>query len=126
MAIVSVPVKVNINLRPSRLIKSIPSYLIKSILTIIRILVVYRPFRFFFAIGFLLFTSGFLIGLRFLYYYLTSRGSGHIQSLMLAAILLGMGFQTMLVAFLADLLSVNRKILEDIQYRLRRTDYDKG
>ncbi len=120
MAIISVPVGVNSYIRPSKLIKSIPSYIKKSILTIIRIFVVYKPFRFFFTIGLLLFTSGFLIGLRFLYYYLTSQGSGHIQSLILAAILLGMGFQTMLVAFLADLLAVNRKLLEDIQYRLRK------
>ncbi|MEO0130853.1 MAG: glycosyltransferase family 2 protein, partial [candidate division WOR-3 bacterium] len=108
------------------LIKSIPSYIIKSLSTIIRIFVVYKPFRFFFAIGFILFGSGFLIGIRFLYYFFTGKGGGHIQSLILGAILLGMGFQTIMVAFIADLLSVNRKLMEDIQYRLRKRGYDNS
>lgn len=121
MAVISIPITVNEDLRPSRLIKSIPSYIIKSLSTIVRIFIVYRPFRFFFTIGLILFVFGFIIGIRFLYYYFTTGGKGHIQSLILAAILLGMGFQTIMVAFIADLLSVNRKLLEDIQYRLRRT-----
>lgn len=120
MAILSVPVEVNQDLRPSRLIKSLFLYILKSLSTVVRIFVVYKPFRFFFSIGLALFVLGFLIGLRFLYYYLTSGGAGHIQSLILAAILLGMGFQTMLVAFLSDLLAVNRRLLEDIQYKLRK------
>lgn len=122
MAVLSVPITVNEDLRPSRLIKSIPSYIIKSLSTIVRIFVVYKPFRFFFTIGLVLFGFGFLIGLRYLYYYFTMGGAGHIQSLILAAILLGMGFQTIMVAFLADLLSVNRKLMEEVQYRLRKSD----
>ena len=124
MAILSVPITVNKDLRPSRLIKSIPSYIFKSLTTILRIFVVYKPFRFFFTIGLILFGFGFLIGLRFLYYYFTTGGAGHIQSLILAAILFGMGVQTILVAFLADLLSVNRKLMEDTQYRLRKMEYE--
>ena len=124
MAIVSVPIRVNKDLRPSRLVKSIPSYIRKSIITIIRIFVVYRPFRFFVTIGAILFSLGFLLGLRFLYYYFSGNGSGHVQSVILAGVLLGMGFQTILVAFLADLLAVNRKLLEDIQYRLRKMEID--
>ncbi|MCM8804332.1 MAG: glycosyltransferase [Candidatus Omnitrophica bacterium] len=120
MAVLSIPITVNEDLRPSRLIKSIFSYIIKSLSTIVRIFVVYKPFRFFFIIGLILFSFGFLIGIRYLYYYLTTGGAGHIQSLILAAILLGMGFQTIMVAFIADLLSVNRKLLEDIQYQLRK------
>jgi len=127
MAIVSVPVRVNKDLRPSRLVKSITSYLIKSIVTIIRIFVVYKPFRFFMTLGLLIFLAGFCIGLRFLYFYLfTIDASGHIQSLILASILLGMGFQTMALAFLADLLAVNRRLMEDIQYRMRTTENPKG
>jgi len=125
MAIVSVPIRVNKDLRPSRLVKSIPSYIRKSIITIIRIFVVYRPFRFFVTIGAILFSLGFLLGLRFLYYYFSGNGSGHVQSVILAGVLLGMGFQTILVAFLADLLAVNRKLLEDIQYRLRKYESEK-
>lgn len=120
MAIASVPVRVNEDLRPSRLVKSIPSYVKRSILTIFRIFVVYKPFRFFMSLGLLLFAVGFTIGMRFVYYYVTGDGEGHVQSLILAAVLLGMGFQTMLVAFLADLLAVNRRLLEDLKFQQGR------
>ena len=122
MAIAFVPVRVNEDLRPSRLVKSIPNYVKRSILTIVRIFVVYRPFRFFFSMGALLFGGGLVIGLNFLYHYLSGGGAGHIQSLILAAILLGIGFQTILVAFVADLLAVNRRLMEDVQYRLRKRE----
>ena len=117
-AIASVPISVNEDLRPSRLFKSIPAYIKKSIITIIRIFIVYQPFKFFMTIGVSLFSIGFLIGLRFLFYFIFESGAGHIQSLVLSSILLGIGTQTILVAFLADLLSVNRKLLEDLQYKL--------
>jgi len=117
MSITSVPIRVNEDLRPSRLMKSIPAYIKRSVFTIVRIFAVYRPFRFFGTIGAVLFSAGFLIGLRFLYFYFTGRGGGHIQSLILGGALLGMGFQTFLVAFLADLLAANRKLLEDIRFR---------
>ncbi len=124
MAIKSVPVRVNEDLRPSRLVKSIPSYIKKSVVTIVRIFVIYRPFRFFGSLGAVLFTAGLLIGARFLYFYATGNGGGHVQSLILASVLLGMGFQTVLVAFLADLLSANRKMLEDVRYKLNRAADD--
>jgi len=127
MAITSVPVGVNDDLRPSRLVKSIPSYIWRSVGTIVRIFAVYRPFRFFMTIGIILFGLGFLLGLRFLYYYfITDSGVGHVQSLILAAVLLGMGFQTTLVAFLADLLAVNRKLMEDVQFRVRKSENGKN
>lgn len=119
MAITSVPIRVNEDLRPSRLVKSIPSYIKRSIATIIRIFIIYRPFRFFGTIGAILFGAGFLIGLRFLINYLGGEGEGHIQSLILAGTLLAMGFQTLLVAFLADLLAANRKLIEDVRFRLK-------
>ncbi|WP_253277590.1 glycosyltransferase family 2 protein [Yersinia frederiksenii] len=117
MAITSVPVRVNEDLRPSRLVKSIPSYIKRSIITILRIFIIYRPFRFFATIGAILFSAGFLIGMRFLFHYLTGAGDGHIQSLILAALLLGIGFQTFLIAIVADLLAANRKLLEDIRFK---------
>jgi glycosyltransferase involved in cell wall biosynthesis len=120
MAIVSVPIRVNEDLRPSRLVKSIPSYIKRSIVTIIRIFIVYRPFRFFGTIGAILFCLGVLIGLRFLWYYLSGEGDGHVQSLILAALLIGMGFQTFLIAFIADLLAANRKLLENIRYMAKQ------
>lgn len=118
MAITSVPIRVNEDLRPSRLVKSIPSYIKRSIVTIVRIFVVYRPFRFFGTIGAVLFGAGFLIGLRFIWYFMQGNGDGHIQSLILAGALLIMGFVTFLVAFVADLLAANRKLLEDVRYKL--------
>jgi glycosyltransferase involved in cell wall biosynthesis len=120
MAITSVPIRVNGDLRPSRLVKSIPSYIKSSIATMIRIFVIYRPFRFFASIGAILFMSGFIIGLRFLYFFVSGSGVGHIQSLILASVLLGMGFQTLLVAFVADILSANRKLIEDVRFKLTK------
>ena len=122
MAITSVPIRVNGDLRPSRLVKSIPSYIQRSVVTIVRIFIIYRPFRFFGTIGAVLFGAGFLIGLRFLWHYIGGDGDGHIQSLILAALLLGLGFQTLLIAVVADLLSANRKLIEDVRYRLRLND----
>ena len=123
MAVVSVPVRTNEDLRPSKLITSIPSYIRKSVATIFRIFVVYKPFRFFMLIGLGVLTLGCLIGVRFLYYYFTGSGDGHIQSLILASILIGVGFQVMLTAFLSDLLSVNRRLMEDLQYRIKKAEY---
>lgn len=126
MAITSVPVRVNEDLRPSRLVKSIPSYLCRSILTIFRIFMTYRPFRFFLVPGLVFFSIGMLIGFRFLFYYFQGHGQGHIQSLLLATILLIMGFQFVMVGLLADLIAANRKMLEDIQWRVRSVDAAKG
>ena len=126
MAIMSVPVRVNEDLRPSRLLKSIPSYIQRSIVTMIRIFVIYRPFRFFGTIGVIAFTLGFLIGLRFLFFYASGNGGGHVQSLILASVLLGIGVQTILVAFLADLLAANRKLLEDIRTTVRAIPKEKS
>ena len=116
MAITSVPIRVNGDLRPSRLVKSIWSYIQRSIVTIIRVFVIYRPFRFFATIGLTLFTAGFLIGLRFLFKWLTTGGyDGHVQSLILSSSLLIIGFHTILIAFVADLLSANRKLMEEVR-----------
>ena len=116
MAITSVPIRVNKDLRPSRLVKSIPSYIKQSIVTIIRIFIIYRPFRFFASIGAVLFGIGLLIGLRFLFHYLNGEGAGHVQSLILGALMLGIGFQTLLIAFVADLLAANRRLIEDLRF----------
>jgi glycosyltransferase involved in cell wall biosynthesis len=116
MAVMSVPIRVNGDLRPSRLVKSMPAYVQRSIGTIFRIFVIYRPFQFFGTIGAVMFMIGFLIGVRFLVRFFGGEGEGNIQSLILAAALLIIGFQTILVAFLADLLAANRKLLEDVRF----------
>jgi glycosyltransferase involved in cell wall biosynthesis len=125
MAITSVPIRVNEDLRPSRLVKSIPSYVWRSIFTIVRIFMIYQPFRFFGIIGAVLFGAGFLIGVRFLWTYFTNSGVGHVQSLILGSILMVMGFQAFLAAFIADLMAANRKLMEDIRYRLRIRPQDE-
>jgi glycosyltransferase involved in cell wall biosynthesis len=119
IAIVDVPIRVNEQLRPSRLIKNIPDYLRKSALTIVRIFMTYQPFAFFLVPGVVFFLIGFLIGLRFLYlFYFTGGGSGHVQSLILTAILLSLGTFLMITGLIADLISVNRKLLERIDFTI--------
>ena len=125
MAISSVPVRVNEDLRPSRLVKSIPSYIKRSIITIIRIFVIYRPFRFFASIGTVVFALGTILGLRFVFYWLAGDGDGHVQSLILAAVLLLAGFQTVLVAFVADQLAANRLLLQQIRSRQLLNGFDR-
>jgi glycosyltransferase involved in cell wall biosynthesis len=125
IAVMSVPVGVNKTLRPSRLVKSIPAYIRKSLVTIVRIFVVYKAFRFFMSVGVTVLSLGMIGGIRFLYYYATGNGAGHVQSLILASILLGVGFQTILTAFLADLLAVNRRLMEDVQFRVKKLEYSE-
>ena len=115
MQLLSVPIRVNGDLRPSRLVKSVTSYVKRSILTIFRIFIIYRPLRFFVSVGLIPFVLGVILGVRFLVFLLTGDGGGHIQSLILAAVLLVLGFLTFLLAILADLLSVNRRLLEELQ-----------
>ena len=115
MAITSVPIRTNEDLRPSKLLSSIPNYIKKSVVTIVRISVVYKSFQFFMSIAAVLFGLGFLLALRYLYFYFTGFGDGHTQSVILSGVLMGMGFQTGLIAFIADLLSVNRKLLEELK-----------
>jgi glycosyltransferase involved in cell wall biosynthesis len=126
MSITSVPIRVNDFLRPSRLIKSISAYIKRSFLTIFRIFVVYKPFRFFMTLSIIFFILGLIPGIRFLIYFYIEGGKGHIQSLILSAILLIMGAQLGIVALIGDLLAVNRRLLEDVQYRLRKIDSDKN
>ncbi len=125
MAITSVPIRTNKDLRPSRLLSSIPNYIKKSVVTIVRISVVYKSFQFFMTIAAILFGLGFLLGLRYLYFYFNGDGAGHIQSVILAGVLMGMGFQTGLIAFIADLLSVNRKLLEELRVEQMKMRFEK-
>lgn len=118
----SVPIRINEDLRPSRLVKNIPKYILRSILTIIRIFMTYEPLRFFAIPGTISFVSGILLGLRFLFFYFAGNGSGHIQSVILSALLLGTGFFLIVIGFLADLISVNRKLLEDLDWKVQRIE----
>lgn len=108
--------------RPSRLFRSIRNYLVNSSVTIMRSFAMYRALRIFTVISMLMLIAGVLIGGRFVYFYLRDAGTGMVQSLILAAVLLIVGFITFLIGIIADLVSFNRKILEEVLYRLRRQD----
>ncbi len=120
LVVATVPVTVNPPMRPSRLFRSTAGYVWRSALTIGRILLLYRSFRFLALTGGIIFGAGFLLGARFLFYFLLGEGDGHIQSLILGAVLLIAGFQTVLIGIVADLVAANRKMLEEIQYHQRR------
>ena len=118
----SVPITTNAPTRESRLYRGITTYIRKSVVTIFRIYTLYKPLKTFAFIGAVLFLAGCVIGGRFLYYFFTERSSGHVQSLILAAVLLLAGFQTALVGLVADLISVNRRLSEELLIRMRKLD----
>jgi len=124
--VVFVPVETNPPVRPSRLFHNVRNYLMNSAVTIVRSFSMYRALRFFTTVGGILILVGVILGVRFLVFYFQGTGGGHVQSLILTAILLIVGFLTFLIGLLADLVSFNRKILEEILYRLRRRDADQA
>lgn len=118
MRVASVPVRTNEDLRPSRLVKSISSYVRRSLVTIIRVFVTYRPLAFFFWLAAVLALPGLALGIRFLYFYLSGDGGGHIQSLILASLTLMLAALAGMCGLLADLIATNRKLLERANQRL--------
>ncbi|MEQ9354118.1 glycosyltransferase family 2 protein [Coleofasciculus chthonoplastes] len=122
IAIASVPIRTNDFLRPSRLVKSIPAYIQRSILTIIRIFLTYQPLQFFIVMGTLPFGLGLILCVRWLVVFDPDRSRA--PSLIVAAILILIGFQLWMFGLIADLMAVNRKLLEDIQLRRRRADIE--
>ncbi|NBD33074.1 MAG: glycosyltransferase [Cyanobacteria bacterium] len=120
MAIVSIPVRVNHDLRPSRLVKSTPTYVLRSMTTILRIFMLYKPLRFFLMIGSVPFSLGFLLGVRWLFFFIMGTERTRIPSLILTAILILIGFQLWVFGLIADLLAANRRLMEDIQVNLRK------
>lgn len=125
MAIMSVPVRTNPELRSSRLFHSMWGYVKKSMLTILRAFMWYKPLYCFSLVALIPSLIGLGIGIRFLVHYFTGTGNGHVQSLILACTLLIIGFITFVIGLLADTIAANRRILEDVQYHVRKLDYDK-
>ena len=119
----AVDIRTNGELRPSRLFHSMFGYIKKSILTILRTYVLYKPLSFFTILGSIPFAIGVILGIRFLVFFFSGNSAGHIQSLILASTLLMMGFMTWVVGILSDTIASERKILEDVQYHARRADY---
>jgi glycosyltransferase involved in cell wall biosynthesis len=125
MAVAYVPVTVNPKTRKSRLMRNIPHYLMNSGVTILRSYAMYRPLKVFLFLGMLMISGGLIIGGRFLWFYFQGMGTGRVQSLLLAAILLIAGFQSCLIGLVADLIGFNRGILEETLYRLRRLESER-
>ena len=121
----TISIEVNQDLRPSKLIKSNFRYVLNNAIGIIRIFLVYRPLKTFFYLGSLIFFSGVIIGLRYVYFLFNEFGEGNIQSLILSAVLLTTGFITLILAFMADLIASNRRLLEEITYKLNKERYKK-
>lgn len=122
MRVASVPVAVNPKLRESKLVKNMFSYICKSMKTTVRMFIVYRPFRFFLSLSLVSGFVGLLLVARFLYFYLNGAGNGHIQSLIFAAVFLLTGVQLVIIAVIGDLLSINRRLLEDVQTRIKKLE----
>lgn len=126
MAVTSVPIRTNAELRPSRLFSSMFGYVKKSMLTIGRALMMYKPLYCFTWLAGIFGVAGIGIGIRFLVYYFSGAGAGHIQSLILTSMLITIAVLCGVIGLLGDVISANRKLLEEIQFELRKMDYGKG
>lgn len=123
LRVISVPIRTNEDLRPSRLVKSISSYVRRSLTTILRIFVIYRPVTFFVFPGLALIAAGGLLAARFLYFYFTGTGGGHVQSLIFSALFVILGSLMIMIALLADMITANRKLLERIDLRMQHFEH---
>ena len=122
MAVVSVPIGVNPQSRPSRLFKSLPQFLYRSVATMVRSYMMYQPLKAFSALGLILMIIGAGPIVRFLYYYFAGTDGGHIQSLVLGGILVTVGVIVLTVGMVADLIDSNRKLIEILLERVRRIE----
>lgn len=126
MRVISVPIRTNADLRPSRLVRSIASYVRRSLVTIFRVFVIYRPLAVFFWSGFVMWVAGLAVGLRFTWFYWHGEGTGHIQSVVFTALCLTIGTLLWMMGVVADLISTNRKLLERVDQRLQVLAHKDG
>jgi len=122
MTVTSVPVGTNPKNRRSRLFKSIPSFVRQSLVTMVRMYSMYQPLRVFFYIGVALSIVGAVPILRFVYLYMAGQGDGHIQSLVLGGVLVILGFVTLMIGLVADLINFNRQLIEMTLEKVRRLE----
>lgn len=122
LTVISVPIRTNPDLRPSRLVRSIPNYVKRSLTTILRVFVIYRPLTLFIWISAVLTAAGLALGVRYLTFFAAGDGSGHVQSLILAALCIMLGAMSFMIGLVADLISTNRKLMEKVDLRLQRLD----
>ena len=125
LTITEIPIKARKVTRKSRLIKSIPSHLFRAGSTILRNIILFKPLRFFGLLGGLIFLLGFAFVVRFLYFYVFTDGRGHVQSLILAGVLMIIGFQVGILGLIASAIGWSRKMLEEVLYRLKKGQYKK-
>ena len=123
--VASIPVGVNPATRPSRLIRSMAGYVMRSAITITRIFILYTPLRFFSALALLMALPGFLAFARFLWFYLNGDGGGHVQSLVIGSVLILAGVVTLVGGLVADLIRANRVLLADIRTRLLQAELER-
>lgn len=124
LAIENVPIGTNKKLRDSRLFKSMWGYIKKSIITITRTYTMMKPLKVFLTIGFIFAIIGIGIGIRFIYYFLSGTGNGHAQSLILSSVCIVVGVQSIFFAIIADAIAANRKINDELLYRMKKIEYD--
>jgi glycosyltransferase involved in cell wall biosynthesis len=124
LCIASIPIGTNSKTRKSRLLKSIPKFIAHQIGTMVRMYTMYEPLRVFVYIGGLCILAGLVPSIRFLFYFLMGQGAGHIQSLIFAAVLFIVGFQILVLGLVADVISFNRRLIEETLFRIRRIEFD--
>lgn len=125
LRIASVPVRTNGDLRPSRLVKSISSYVKRSLMTILRVFVIYRPLALFFYTGSVFMLIGLIAGMRFLYFYIQNGGEGHIQSVILASLCITLGVLLYMMGLIGDLVATNRKLIERVHVKLMHIELQR-
>ncbi len=123
LRILSVPIRTNGDLRPSRLVKSISSYVKRSLLTILRVFLIYRPLALFVYVGSVFWLIGLAAGIRFLYFYLNGGGDGHVQSVILASLCITLGMLLYMMGLIGDLIATNRKLMERVNIRLQHIEF---
>lgn len=122
LVIESVPIRTNADLRPSRLVKSISSYVRRSLGTIARVLMIYRPLLVFSLLGTVPLVAGLAAGLRFVWFYLQGQGGGHVQSVVFSGLCLTLAAIMITVGLIADLIATNRKLSERILLHVRQLE----
>ncbi|MDR1160587.1 MAG: glycosyltransferase family 2 protein [Syntrophomonadaceae bacterium] len=123
-AISTAKIQTNPETRESRLFKSMYRYISKSALVIVRSFIMYKPLKFFCAVGMILISLGIITGIRFLIFFFGGNGSGHMQSLILASLLIMLGAEAIITGLLSDVVAANRRLLEDIQYRVKNLEIE--
>lgn len=124
MAIAHVPVEVRETKRKSRLAGSMLDYVVRSAATIFRAYTMYQPLRVFTMVGSILALAGVAIGVRFLWFFFHDGGNGHVQSLLLCVLLIAMGFGSVMMGLLGDVIAGNRRLLEELVWRVRMLEIE--